>query len=258
MRILELAFAAGKNGSHVGSGLSSVEILCALYGEILNLNIKNPTDKARDRFILSKGHSAIALFAVLEYIGLLSKHALDKFESNGSHYYAHAKRDINKGIEFSGGSLSLGLSYAVGIALSLRKDKLNNRVFVLVGDGECDEGLIWEALASASHFKLDNLCVIVDYNGIQSDGFTSDVMNKSTLSGKFQSFGFDVKEVDGHNIEQLVESLKTNHVSRPKAIIANTTKGKGVSFMERNVVWHHNVLSEDQYKLAVNEQIMNE
>ena len=165
LRILELTHGVGKNGAHVGGGLSAVEILTTIYGHVLNYDLNNPLDKNRDRFILSKGHSAIALFSALQIAGFLTKEELDQFEVNGSPYYAHASRNLVKGIEFSGGSLSLGLSFAVGVALTCKKEGLKNHIYVLLGDGECDEGLVWESLMSASHFNLTNLTVIVDCNG---------------------------------------------------------------------------------------------
>jgi len=253
IRILELAYIAGKNGAHVGGGLSLVEILSVLYLKVLKYDVKNPESEIRDRFILSKGHGAIALFSVLEQIGLIEKKDLDKFEFNGSPYYSHAKRDLSKGIEFSGGSLSLGLPFAVGVALMCRKNKLNNHVYVLIGDGEADEGLIWESLMSTSHFNLTNITVIVDYNGLQSDGFSSEIMNKSALAERIRSFGFNVNEVDGHNTSDLIQAFDNRKYDKANAIIAHTTKGKGVSFMENNVNWHHGVLSKKQFELAITE-----
>jgi len=254
LRILELTYGVKKSGAHVGGGLSCVEILASLYGSILKYDVNNPLDKNRDRFILSKGHSAIALFSALEQVGFLNKEELDQFETNGSPYYAHASRNLLKGIEFSGGSLSLGLSFAVGVALSCKKDCLKNHVYVLLGDGECDEGLVWESLMSASHFNLTNLTVIVDCNGLQSDGYTQDIMNHSSLAEKFKSFGFNTKEIDGHDLNILCESLVSKDLKRPNAIIAHTLKGKGVSFMENNKKWHHGSLSLNEYEIAVSEQ----
>ena len=254
LRILQLAYGVGKNGAHVGGGLSSVEIFSTLYGSILKYDLKNPLDKNRDRLIVSKGHCAIALFAVLEEVGYISKKELDQFEVNGSPYYAHASRNLLQGIEFSGGSLSLGLSFAVGVALSNKIEGLNNHVYVLLGDGECDEGLVWESLMSAAHFNLTNLTVIVDCNDLQSDGVKKEIMNQLSLADKFSSFGFSTKEIDGHNIEELYNSFNSKSLTKPNAIIARTVKGKGVSFMENNKDWHHGVLSLRQYELAVAEQ----
>lgn len=254
LRILELTFGVNKSGAHVGGGLSCVEILATLYGSILKFEINNPLDRSRDRFILSKGHAAIALYSVLEQVGFITKEELDQFEVNGSPYYAHASRDLFEGIEFSGGSLSLGLSYAVGVAISCKREELNNHIYVLLGDGECDEGLVWESLMSASHFNLTNLTVIVDCNGLQSDGYTFDIMNHSSLASKFKSFGFNVIDIDGHDLNVLHDALKVKDLTRPNAVIAHTVKGKGVSFMENNKKWHHGSLTLDEYEQAVSEQ----
>lgn len=254
IRILELGMISGKNGAHIGGGLSCTDIISTLYGAVLKFDVNNPLDKNRDRFILSKGHAAIALFSALEIVGFIKKEDLDQFEMNGSPYYAHAARNLSKGIEFSGGSLSLGLSFAVGVALSNRRDGLSNHIYVLVGDGECDEGLVWESLMSAAHYKLSNLTVIVDCNGIQSDGFTSDVMDHHSLAEKFQAFGFNVHNINGHDVKSLYQSLIAKDSNKPNAIIANTAKGKGVSFMENNKIWHHGVLSIAQYEQAISEQ----
>jgi len=199
----------------------------------------------------------LALFGILEQVGFLTKEDTDLFEVNGSPFYSHAKRNLSRGIEFSGGSLSLGLSYGVGVAISCRIDKLDNHVYVLVGDGECDEGLVWESLMSAANFKLNNLTVIVDFNSMQSDGHSIDIMDKATLASKFQSFGFHVSEIDGHNLEEIDVAFASRDFSKPNAIIAYTVKGKGVSFMENNINWHHGVLSKELYESAVAEQYRN-
>tara|TARA_Y100001958_G_C21210985_1_gene536705 strand:- start:595 stop:1419 length:825 start_codon:yes stop_codon:yes gene_type:complete len=255
LRVLELTYGVGLSGTHLGAGLSVVETLAILYGKILNINKNNLHDDKRDRFILSKGHSAMALFTALEYCGYIKKEDLDTFEKNGSPYYAHAKRNLSEGIEFSGGSLSLGLSFGVGVAISCKINKLKNHIYVLVGDGECDEGLIWESLMSAAHYNLTNLTLIVDFNKLQSDGYTKDIMDKSTLGLKIESFGFNVCEIDGHNLTELDKSFLNKHTSKPNAIIAHTIKGKGVSFMENSVDWHHGSLNSEQYKIAVSEQV---
>jgi transketolase len=255
LRVLELTYGVGRSGTHLGAGLSVIEILSILYCNKLNITKNNLHDKHRDRFILSKGHSAIALFTALEYQGFIKRERLDTFEKNGAPYYAHAKRNLSEGIEFSGGSLSLGLSFGVGVALSCKMDSLTNHVYVLVGDGECDEGLVWESLMSASHFNLTNLTLIVDFNNLQSDGYTKDIMDKSTLGSKIESFGFNVCEIDGHDLIELDKSFLSRDFSKPNAIIAHTIKGKGVSFMENSVDWHHGSLTLEQYNLAVSEQI---
>lgn len=251
-RIIELAYNSGKNGSHIGGSFSLVEVYSVLFNSVLRGNGKLTSDD-RDRLIVSKGHSALALFCLLESIGLISTEELNSFESNGSDYYAHAKRDISKGIEFSGGSLSLGISYAVGVALACKDKKIDNHLFVILGDGECDEGLVWEAAMSIANFSLNNITLIVDKNGLQSDGFTKDVMNHFSLSNKFTSFGFHTVEVNGHSEDELLKAFNNRDKDRPNAIIARTIKGKGVSFMENERSWHHNVLNQSHYQLALDE-----
>lgn len=248
-RIIELSYQAGKNGAHVGGSLSLVEILRALM-EVLNRDPQKLEE--RDRLILSKGHGALALYCTLEQKGILTSEEIDTFETNGTDYFAHAKRNVEKGVEFSGGSLSLGLSYAVGVALGCKAKQLDNHIYVIVGDGECDEGLVWESLMAASKYNLDNLTVIVDCNGLQSDGFTKDVMDTSSLSDKFAAFGFDVREVDGHDVVALLNTLEKKTI-KPKTIIAHTVKGKGVSFVENDPKWHHGVMSETLYEQAKEE-----
>ena len=255
IRILDMTYGAGKNGAHAGGGLSIVEILAFLYfGGVLKYDLDNPFIEERDRFILSKGHSALALFGILEQVGFLSKNDTDLFEVNGSPFYSHAKRDLSKGIEFSGGSLSLGLSYGVGVAIACKINNLDNHIYILIGDGECDEGLVWESLMSAANFKLNNLTVIVDFNGMQSDGHSIDIMDKSNLGEKFQSIGFNVIEIDGHNLNEIKIAFDSRDFTKPNAIIAHTVKGKGVSFMENNINWHHGVLTTELYKSALSEQ----
>lgn len=249
-RILELAFKAGPNGSHLGGSLSAVEILNTLYHSGFNFN---PADESRDRLILSKGHAALALYCVLESVGIITKEDAETFEQNGTTLFAHAKKNISKGIEFSGGSLSLGISYAVGVALACKSKGINNRIFVLLGDGECDEGLVWEAVMSAVNYHLDNLTFIVDCNGLQSDGYTKDVMDHSPLEKKFEGFGCEVVSVDGHSEKEVAEAYKVKSKDCPLAIVAHTVKGKGVSFMENLQQWHHGTLSQAQYEQAMEE-----
>lgn len=252
-RILELGLCAGKNGSHQGSGMSIVDILAVLYGGALNINKANLASPTRDRFILSKGHAALALYAALEQKGFLTKEETSTFECNGTSYYAHAHRDLSRGIEFSGGSLSLGLSYGVGVALSCKRANLVNRIVVLVGDGECDEGLVWESAMAAGNFTLSNLTVIVDCNGMQSDGKKSEIMNHFSIADKFGAFGFEVVEIDGHQHDQISAALRIRHETKPIAIVAKTVKGKGVSFMEGNPDWHHGIITQNLFDTAMAE-----
>jgi len=253
LRVLELGLLAGKNGSHQGSGMSIVDILSVLYGGVLNVTKENLRSPERDRFILSKGHAAIALYAILEQQGYLTRAETDTFESNGTAYYAHAHRDLARGIEFSGGSLSLGLSFGVGVALSCKRTGINNRIVVLVGDGECDEGLVWESAMAAGNFLLSNLTIIVDCNGMQSDGKKSEIMNHFSIAEKFRAFGFDVFEIDGHQHSNIEAAMHQRHAVKPIAIIASTVKGKGISFMEGNSDWHHGILTQALFDTAMAE-----
>jgi transketolase len=253
IRLVQLTHSTGDVGAHIGGSLSLVEVIITIYYNFLKLVKSNTNSPNRNRFILSKGHSAMALYCVLEQIGLLSKDEVDQFEKNGSALYAHAHRNLDKGLEFSGGSLGLGVPYAVGVALMCKREGYTNRVYCLVGDGECDEGLVWEALMSAANLNLNNLTIVVDKNGFQSDGNKLDVLNQLSLNDKFKSFGFDTFEIDGHDIEELCECFSNIPSDKPSAVIANTLKGKGISFMEGNGLWHHGRLDINQYNLAISE-----
>ena len=246
-RIVELAHKVGKNGAHLGGSLSIVEILSSLYAYANKL-----TGEDRDRIILSKGHAALAHYALLEAIGVLSKEETDTYETNGCHLYAHEPRNIERGSEFSGGSLSLGLSFAVGVAMACRNKGYNNHIYAIVGDGECNEGLVWESAMAISNYNLNNMTVIVDCNAVQLDGTTKEVMDTDSLADKFKSFGFSVVEVDGHDITALLEAYARG-TDKPKAIIAHTVKGKGLSFCEGLSTWHHNVLTDKLYEQALEE-----
>lgn len=249
---LKMALDCGKNGSHIGSAFSSIEIYATLFGRVLHYTSKDPFDENRDRLVVSKGHSVLAYYSSLRYAGFLSDEDIASFETNGSHFHGHAMRNLENGIEFSGGSLSMGMSFAVGLALSCKRKGLNSRVFCIIGDGECDEGLIWEAAMSASNFKLDNFTVIVDRNVLQYDGPTSSIMDLIDLNAKFQAFGFDVREVNGHDCEALCNALTEKH-DKPLCVIAHTIKGRGLSFAENCKEWHHHTLSDGQYEQAIKE-----
>ena len=249
LRALEMAYKSGQNGAHLGGGLSAIEIMATLYHDVLHVDPCRPFDENRDRLIVSKGHCVLAYYTALYEKGFLSAQDLEQFEQDGCHWQGQAMRDVTHGIEFHGGSLSMGMSCAVGEALACKAKGLQSRVFVLVGDGECDEGLIWEAAMSAVHHQLDNLCVIVDRNRLQYDGETKEVMNTDSLTEKFKAFGFEVAEVNGHDCEALSRQLSVIS-SQPRCVIANTIKGKGVSFMENDKTWHHHTLNEAQYNQA--------
>lgn len=247
-RILDLALKAGASGAHLGGALSLVEILAALYHVA-----KISDDDNRDRIILSKGHGALALYTALEKYGIVSSEVVDTFETNGTHLYAHASRDISKGIEFSGGSLGLGISFSVGVALACKEKNIDNRIFVIVGDGECNEGLLWESIMAINQFKLNNITIIIDNNGLQADGPTNEIIDLSPMADKLNAFGFDAISVDGHDVQAIFEALSREKSDKPQAIVANTIKGKGVSFMENSAAWHHGVLNQKKYDKAIEE-----
>lgn len=251
--VIRMTYAAGSQGAHIGGSLSMCEIMAVLYHEILRIYPENPSNPERDRFILSKGHGAIAMYAALKSVGIMSDEELLTYKQNESIVTAHPTYMPAKGMEFASGSLGQGLSLGVGVSIGLKKKKNNAGVYVLVGDGECDEGSVWEAAASAAHYGLSNLTCIVDKNQLQYDGLTDEVMNKGDLESKFKSFGWESITVDGHDVNGLMSAfrIKTDH---PKAVICITVKGKGVSFIENNYRWHNASLSEAQYMQALKEQ----
>jgi transketolase len=249
---LAMALAAGANSSHFGSGLSIIEIIATLYGAIMKYDRNNPQWAQRDRFILSKGHGVLGYYSVLAEVGFVPAEDLLTFEKTGSYLVGHPVINREKGIEFSNGSLGMGLSLGIGVALSGKRRKSKYRVYVLIGDGECNEGSIWEAAMAASQFKLDNLVAIIDKNNFQLGGPNREIMSLGDLVAKWSSFGWDVVEVDGHNVGQLYDAFnRLNLPEKPFAIVANTIKGKGVSFAENNNAWHHAVLSKSQYETAM-------
>ncbi len=258
--ILEMALNAGASSSHFGGGLSSVEILSTLYNCFLNYDPKNPEWENRDRFILSKGHGCISYYSILFEKGFLTKDDLLTFEKNNSDLLGHPVVNRQKGIEFSNGSLGMGLSLGIGLALSSkRKQNTNFKVYVLLGDGECNEGSVWEAAMSAPFFKLDNLTVILDNNRFQQTGSNDEIMRTGNLENKWKSFGWNTISIDGHDIAQIFNAFKKNfNNDKPKIIIASTIKGKGFSFSENNNDWHHHVLSKKQYDEALKELSTND
>lgn len=248
----------GKAGSgHPGGSLSAVEIVSTLYWKVLRHKPSDPQWKDRDRFILSKGHAAPVLYAVLAECGYFSKSELATLRQLDSRLQGHADRTATPGVEMSSGSLGQGLSFAIGVALTGRLNSQDYRVYALLSDGECDEGQIWEAAMSAAHFKLDNLTAIVDNNGIQLSGFNRDIMNLDPLNKKWDAFGWQVFEVDGHDFSQLLDAFdKARRVKeKPAVIIAHTIKGKGVSFMENNVDFHGKAPNAEQLEKALKELV---
>lgn len=241
--------------SHIGGSLSIVEILLTLYLKIMNINPKKPNSKNRDRFILSKGHCVIALYAVLSKKGFFSNSVLQEYCTNGGKLAGHPDIKSVPGIEASTGSLGHGLPIGVGMAIAAKYDKLSYKVFVLMSDGECNEGSVWEAAMNASRFKLDNLCIIVDSNKLQAFEKSDAILPSSSFVDKFSSFGCSVKEVNGHDFVQLkriFDSLPFEK-RKPSVIIAHTIKGKGVSFMEDRLEWHYKSPDEEQLQKALKE-----
>ncbi|HII94522.1 transketolase [Peptococcaceae bacterium SCADC1_2_3] len=241
--------------SHVGSALSIVEILVTLYFKILNIDPSNPKKEDRDRFILSKGHGCSALYAVLALKNFFPEEILESYGTNGGTLLGHATKEIVPGVEVSTGSLGHGLSIGAGIAFAGKHDHSKYRVFVLLSDGECDEGSVWEAAMFAAHHKLDNLIAIIDYNKLQAFGRTEEVNNLEPLIDKWKSFGWMVQEIDGHNFSQIIKVFEKIPFkeNKPGIIIAHTVKGKGISFMENQLVWHYKSPSKEEMDLALKE-----
>ena len=251
--ILRMALAAKREGGHLGGSLSAVEIIAALYGGGMHFDPKCPADETRDRFIFSKGHGVMAQYAAFRQIGLLTEEQILTYKQAGSAVTAHPSLNPDLGMEFASGSLGQGLSQGVGVALALkRKSNLTSRVFVLLGDGECDEGSVWEAAMAAANYKLGNLVAIVDKNGLQYDGDTEKVLALDDLAAKWSAFGWDAVDVDGHDVAKLLEVFSIRG-DKPLAVIAHTVKGKGVSFMENVPAWHHSVLTQRQFDEAMAE-----
>lgn len=249
--IVNMTKNSGNRGAHLGGSLSCVEILVSLYCQIMRYRVDDPFWKSRDRFFLSKAHAAMALYAVLRQAGFLSEEDINKALKDGSNLCEHPKMDIKRGIEISGGSLGQGLSIAVGTAIALKKKKIDTpMVYVLLGDGECCEGQIWEAAATASFYDLNNVAVIIDNNGLSFDGAAQ--ISPDELEKRWDSLGFSVHSVNGHHIEEITDVLREKE-KRPKAVIAKTIKGKGVSFAENRVEWHSNILTEEMYQRAISE-----
>ena len=243
------------NSGHPGGSLSVVEILTALYFKVLKHKPSDPGWIDRDRFILSKGHAAPALYAALAECGYLPVEELATLRQLNSRLQGHTDRITTPGVEMSAGALGQGLSFALGVALGSRLNSQSYRVYVLLGDGECDEGQVWEAAMAAAHFKADNLVAIVDNNRLQLDGWTSDVMNLALFTEKWRAFGWHIVEVDGHNLTQLIDAFEQAKLvkGKPVAIIAHTIKGKGVSFMENNADFHGKPPNPEEVKIALKE-----
>lgn len=250
--VVDMAYAAGAGGAHLGGGLSCVEILTALYGGVFNFDKEHPTDKNRDRFLTGKAHCILAQYSVMHEMGIITKEEQYTFKQDGGLLVGYPKNP-RIGLEYSGGTLGMALSVGVGMALDAKQEGLDHKIYVMIGDGECDEGIIWEAIMTANKYKLHNLVIIVDRNGLQLSGTVENVMNLGDLGKKFEAFGCYVQNVNGHNIEELLAAYKNVSSTQPNVIIAHTIKGKGLSFVENHVEWHQNVLTEELYKKALEE-----
>jgi len=251
--IIKMISEAGSG--HPGGSLSAADIVTALYFKEMNIDPANPKMEGRDKFILSKGHAGPVQYAALALKGYFPKEDVLTLRKIGSKFQGHPDMRKIPGIEMSTGSLGQGFSVAGGMALANKLDNAPGRVYVLLGDGELQEGLIWEAAMSAAHYKLDNLCAIVDWNGLQIDGKNEDVMNVAPLEEKFKSFGWNVVSIDGHDFEQIFDGFEKarNCKGQPTVLIAKTHKGRGVSFMEDNYGWHGKAPNADETAQALAE-----
>lgn len=252
-RIFKMAYECG-GSVHMGGILSIVELLTVLYRDVLKYDFSNPYWEDRDRFILSKGHNVLTLFAILTECGLITEEEAASYMQDGSRFGSHPVMDMEHGIESSNGSLGQGISMAVGIAKAAKIKGKSYEVYTLIGDGESNEGSVWEAIMLAATWKLDNLTVILDYNKFQGDGDCSDIVDIfGNISERFEAFGFKAIEVDGHDEDAIRKAYEAPHDGKPKVIIGNTVKGKGISFMEGTNEWHHNRLTEKLFNQAMEE-----
>lgn len=255
--IIESVYSAGCG--HPGGSLSIADIMTYLYFEEMRVDPKNPKWEKRDRFVLSKGHTAPALYSTLAERGFIPREDLKTLRKIDSYLQGHPDMKHTPGVDMSSGSLGLGISSACGMALSAKISGEDFRVYTIIGDGESEEGQVWEAAMFAAHYKLDNLVVILDLNGLQIDGTIYDVMNPTPHDKKFEAFGFNVITIDAHNFDEIEGALKAAREckGKPTAIIAKSVKGKGVSYMENKVEWHGAAPKEEQYKIAIAELTAN-
>lgn len=254
--IIKMTYNTGRKGAHIGGALSLAEIMAVLYLGVMKYDKDNMSDPLRDRLILSKGHGAMALYAAMEQAGIITEEKLFTYMERDSRLTVHPSLNPEIGIDFATGSLGMGLSQGVGTGLALRLKKNDtSRIFVIMGDGECDEGSVWEAAMAAANYKLGNLFCMIDKNGLQCDGDTGSIMDKGDMAAKWRAFGWNVREADGHNVGELLKAFENRGTDMPVAVICNTVKGKGVSFMEGNKEWHRTALNEKQYEAAMAEQI---
>lgn len=249
-KIFLIAYRAG--AAHLASSFSVIDLLFVLYCKrIIKYDLERPWSEERDRLILSKGHACLALYVVLNEIGMISDEEISSFCQPGSHLGGEPKLGAAPGIEASTGSLGHGLSFGVGIALACKMNKYNSKIFVILGDGECQEGSVWEAAMSAVNFKLDNLVVIVDDNRLQAMDSVEAIMGINSWRDKWEAFGFEVTEIDGHNLQEIENAFSNMHINgKPKLIISHTIKGHGVSFMEEVPIWHFRMPDKEELEIV--------
>ena len=253
-KILTMAMEAGSSSAHIGGALSIADILSTLFFNVMSLDKNDPLKNNRDRFILSKGHACLAYYASLSELGYISDEELKTFEKNETNLPGHPVINKKLGIEFSTGSLGMGLSLGIGVALSAIKKRIHYDVYVVLGDGECNEGSIWEAAMAAPNLKVNNLTVIIDRNNFQQTGTNLEIMDLKNLSDKWKSFGWYSTEINGHDIDSLIKTFfRLKKINQPKIIIANTIKGKGFSKFENDNKWHHSILTKSYYEEAIKE-----
>ena len=249
---LDMALTSGNYGSHLGGSLSAIEILAVLYGAVLRYDVNNPLDKNRDIFIPSKNHCVLAHIPALAEAGFISHEEILEFQKDGGRLTGYPYRP-EIGLEYSGGTLGMAISVGIGLAIGAREHGRNSQIYILMGDGELNEGSIWEAFMSAAQFKIDNLTAIIDKNGLSLDGNLEEIMSLGNLPAKLESFGWHVTECDGHDTFSLLKAFNDKAEGKPHAIIAKTVKGKGVSFIENKPEYHHHTLSQKDYELAKKE-----
>ncbi|MEN9414141.1 MAG: hypothetical protein RLZ62_445 [Bacteroidota bacterium] len=250
-QVLEMVYRS--KASHIGAAFSIADIIAVLYNDIMQCYPEKPDHADRDRFILSKGHAGVVVYAVLAELGYFDKSLLETYYQNGSNLSGHISHKGVPGVEFSTGSLGHGVCAAAGMAWVAKASRKSHRVFTIMGDGECQEGSVWEMATFAAHYQLSNLTVLVDHNKLQSMDTLEKTMSVSNLRERWSSFGWDTVETDGHNHEMLREVLSRSVSQKPRCVIAHTVKGKGVSFMENKVEWHYRDPQPAEYNLAMEE-----
>lgn len=257
-KIFLTAYSAG--AAHLASSFSVIDLLYVMYcGGIVKYDINNPWKIDRDRVVLSKGHACLAQYAVLNEIGMISEQELKGFCKPGSHLGGEPKMRAVNGVEASTGSLGHGLSFSVGVAIGCKMNKYSNKIYVILGDGECQEGSVWEAAMSAVRFQLDNLVIIIDDNRLQAMDTVEEIMGITSWKDKWESFGYEVDEIDGHNLKQIEDTLrKENKSGKPRVVISHTIKGHGLSFMEEVPIWHYRMPNDEEMEIVKKELDISE